>query len=143
VTTTARQPSTSCCGVLDRELACLGRVPAAPAYRPDRPCPAGCNCVARLLGPERYDLELAAGAFFLLEDWARSWSAWSTATFGGGDRVVGEILRATCRGLVAVRTPASGDFLAEAQDVARRTGLPLRWLDVGLDRLAGTGEDAP
>ncbi len=128
------------CDVLCRELRQLdggdGAGPALPAYRPDRACAPGCNCVAQLLGPRTYRRECEGGALFLLEGWARDWPRWARATFGTDGPVLRELLQADYRYLLGVRTPCSGDFRAEAAAIACRTGLPMRWLDVGLGDLA-------
>ena len=128
------------CDVLRRELRQLGcRIgdgPPPPAYRPDRACAPGCNCVARLLGPETFRRESEAGALFLLEGWARQWPRWARATFGTDGPVLRELLQADHRYVLGVRTPCSGDFLAEAAAIGRRVGLPVRWIDVRLQDLA-------
>jgi hypothetical protein len=130
------------CGALRRELAllaALGVIKATPAttpYRPERPCPRGCDCIALLLGEAVRQRETAAGALFLLEDWAREWPRWAAATFGGSEAVVREILGRDHRYLLCLRTPCSGDFSGEAAEAGRCTGLPVRWLEVGLAHLA-------
>lgn len=123
------------CGALAREVRRLGGRDTAPAYRPDRACAAGCNCVERLLGAEAYRRECAAGALFLLEDWAPRWREWARAAFGDDGDVLREIIGADHRYLLCLRTPCSGDFAAEAAAIGRRCGLPVRWLTVGLDEL--------
>lgn len=131
-----------CCGALRRELALLAAAgavadaPPLPPYRPERPCPAGCDCVALLLGADERLREAEAGALVLVEDWAREWPRWATATFGGGEAVVREIVGRDHRYLLCLRTPGSGDFSAAAAEAGRRAGLPVRWRDVGLERLA-------
>lgn len=95
----------------------------------------GQNCVEMLLGRERFDSELAAGAYFLLEEWARRWEELTVATFGARVGVIREIFRNDRKYLLAVRTPCSGDFTADAERAARLVDLPLRWLDVSLDHL--------
>lgn len=95
----------------------------------------GQNCVAMLLGYERFMAELEAGAFFLLEDWALGWEPMITAAFGKNPAVVREIFQGSHRHILALRTPCSGDFTAAALAAARRVGLPLRWEDVGLGHL--------
>jgi hypothetical protein len=97
----------------------------------------GGNCLEMLLGPERYAEELAAGAFFLLEPWARSFEAVVVRTFGGRWEDTQAIFRDHCRHLLAIRTPASGDFRADAERVAARLDMPLRWASVSLDHLEG------
>jgi hypothetical protein len=95
----------------------------------------GQNCVEMLLGRERFESELAAGAYFLLEEWARRWEELTIATFGDHIGVVREIFRNDRKYLLAIRTPCSGDFAADAERAARLVDLPLRWLDVPLDHL--------
>lgn len=138
--TTAFRPG---CDALRRELRQLGAGPALPPYRADRACAPGCNCVARLLGPETYRHECEAGALFLLEGWARDWPRWARATFGAEGAVLRELLRADHRYLLGVRTPCSGDFAGAAAEAGRRAGLPVRWLDVGLAELAAALAPAP
>jgi hypothetical protein len=130
------------CGTLRRELALLTATgvvkvpPATPPYRPETPCPTGCDCVTMLLGAADRQREAEAGALFLLEDWARAWPRWAAATFGGSEAVVREILGRDYRYLLCLRTPCSGDFHAEAAEAGRRAGLPVRWREVGLAHLA-------
>lgn len=96
----------------------------------------GQNCVEMLLGRELFSRELAAGAFFLLEDWARRWEEISFETFGTRNHnVVREIYQGDRKYLLCLRTPCSADFSADAVKAGGMTGLPLRWLDVGLDNL--------
>lgn len=136
-----------CCGALRRELALLvasGVVEAAPPpppYRPERPCPAGCDCIALLLGAAVRQREAEAGALFLVEDWAREWPRWAAATFGGGEAVVREIIARDHRYLLCLRTPGSGDFGAAAAEAGRLAGLPVRWREVGLEHLAAAVGD--
>jgi hypothetical protein len=127
------------CDALRRELEQLGAGgtgPALPPYCADRACAPGCNCVARLLGPEIYRRECAAGALFLLEGWARDWPRWARAMFGADGAVLRELLRADHRYLLGVRTPCSGDFTAAAVEAGHRADLPVRWIDVDLTELA-------
>lgn len=95
----------------------------------------GQNCIAMLLGQERFMAELSRGAYFLLEDWALSWKPMITACFGGNLAVVREIFHGSHRVMIALRTPCSGDFTAAAEAAARFVDLPLEWMDVGLDHL--------
>lgn len=95
----------------------------------------GQNCVEMLLGPDRFNEELAGGAFFLLEEWAHRWGYMITRTFGSNDAITQEIFQGDRSCLLCLRTPCSGDFSAEAEEAGRRVGLPLRWLDVSLDHL--------
>lgn len=95
----------------------------------------GQNCVEMLLGRERFMQELTQGAFFLLEDWALRWDAAIGKTFGDKPDVVREIFQLSNRYLLCLRTPCSGDFEQAAVDVSTQVGLPIRWLDVGLEHL--------
>jgi hypothetical protein len=95
----------------------------------------GRNCIEILLGTEVYDRELKAGAFFLLDDWAWKWDDIMTSTFGHNRAILAEIMQLDRKYLLAVRTPCSRDFSEPAEIASRQTGLPLRWLDVGLDHL--------
>lgn len=95
----------------------------------------GQNCVEMLLGPERFVEELAQGAFFLLEDWARRWEQILDKTFGANEHVIREVFQGDRRYLLGLRTPCSDDFQAEAAQAGRKVGLPLRWMDVSLDNL--------
>lgn len=95
----------------------------------------GQNCVEIVLGRERFMAELTGGAFFLFEDWARHWDRVTDATFGPNRTIMREIFQGTHRYILALRTSCSGDFSAEAQEVARQIGLSLRWTDVALDHL--------
>ncbi len=45
------------------------------------------------------------------------------------------LLREEYSYLLALHTPCSGDFTAEAERIAQETGLPLRWERSTLDRL--------
>lgn len=95
----------------------------------------GQNCVAMLLGWERFMAELSRGAYFLLEEWALGWEPMITVCFGTNLAVVREIFHGSHRVMVAVRTPCSGDFTAAAEAAARFVDLPLEWTDVGLSHL--------
>ena len=107
------------------------------AHRVDRQ-----NCVEALLGHEVFERELAEGAYFLLEEWARRWEEITVATFGPNVAVTREIFRADRTYLLAIRTPCSGHFAAEAEAAARYVDLPLRWMDVGLECLEQALSDA-
>jgi hypothetical protein len=96
----------------------------------------GGNCLEMLLGPERYADELAAGTFFLLEPWARSFDAVVVRTFGGRWEATRAIFQEHCRSLLAIRTPTSLDYAADAERVAARLAMPLRWADADLGHLA-------
>lgn len=95
----------------------------------------GQNCIDILLGRERFDRELEAGAYFLLEDWALRWDEITGVVFGRHPAVMREIFQGERKYMLALRTPCSGDFTAAAQHAADATGLPLRWEDVGLEHL--------
>jgi hypothetical protein len=95
----------------------------------------GQNCVEMLLGRETFMRELEAGAFFLLEDWALRWDEVIVKTFGGKPEVVKEIFALTSTSLLCLRTPCSGDYTAAAEAAGAKVGLPLRWMDVGLEHL--------
>jgi len=102
----------------------------------------GQNCVEMLLGPERFSVELEQGAFFLLEEWAHRWERIVTATMGTNREVIREMYREDRGYLLCLSTPCSGDFRKEAEEAGRLVGLPLRWLDVSLDRLESVLQDA-
>lgn len=95
----------------------------------------GMNCAEMLLGPERYGVELAGGAFFLLEDLARSWKTRLEQLFGPNRSIAREIFRGCHSLALGIRTPCSGDFSTQAEAAATSVGLPLRWVDVSLDHL--------
>jgi len=95
----------------------------------------GQNCVEMLLGRDRFMQELANGAFFLLEDWALRWDEVIGKTFGNRAEVTREIFQLSNKYLLCLRTPCSGDFEQAAIAVGTQVGLPLRWMDVGLDNL--------
>lgn len=99
------------------------------------PRTAGQNCVEILLGTARFTAELEAGAFFLLEDWARRWEWVTGALFDHRADIRAAVFQQEHRCLLAVRTPCSGDFAEAAAAVSESVGLPLRWMDAGLDRL--------
>ena len=103
---------------------------------------AGQNCVEMLLGHGRFTAELADGAYFLLEDWARHWDQMITGTFGTNDAVTKQIFQGDRSSLLCLRTPCSGDFSVEAEQASKRVGLPLRWLDVSLDHLEAVLREA-
>lgn len=95
----------------------------------------GQNCVEMLLGAERFTNELANGAFFLLEEWARHWERIVTSTFGTNRAVIREMYQGDRSYLLCITTPCSGDFRNAAEEAGMLVGLPLRWLDVSLDHL--------
>lgn len=94
------------------------------------------NCITMLLGEDVFAKEIEAGAYFLLEEWARDWEPSLKRAFGTQDpALIREIFQYDRKYLLALRTPCSGDFTEAAEDAARIVGLPLRWYDVGLDHL--------
>ncbi|MBU0622331.1 MAG: DUF1638 domain-containing protein [Gammaproteobacteria bacterium] len=95
----------------------------------------GQNCVEILLGHETFMRELEAGTFFLLEDWALRWDEVIGKTFGGKPEVVKEIFALTSTSLLCLRTPCSGDYTQAANAAGEKVGLPVRWMDVGLEHL--------
>ncbi|MDD2850729.1 MAG: DUF1638 domain-containing protein [Desulfuromonadaceae bacterium] len=92
------------------------------------------NCVEMLLGHEEFTRTLAEGSYFLLEEWAQHWDDILERTFGG-DRIAREIFQADRSSLVALHTPCSADFIAQAETAAASIGLPLRHVQVPLDHL--------
>lgn len=103
----------------------------------------GQNCVDMLLGNELFTRELLAGAFFLLEDWVRRWEYIVTKTFGTRNwEVIREIFGSDRQYLLCVRTPCSGEFSREAEEAGRLVGLPLRWLNIGLEHLEAVLSEA-
>jgi len=95
----------------------------------------GVNCIEMLLGEEKYQKELAQGAFFLLEDWALKWDKAIAETFGGKEEVIRAIFQNDRKYILIVRTPVSCDFSKEAAAAAKRVALPLRTMDVSLEHL--------
>ena len=92
------------------------------------------NCVELLLGRDRFHTELSNGAFFLFEDWARRWEKISFKYFGDWT-IMKEIFQDSHTHILCIKTPCSGDFKEEAEQVSRRTGLPLIWESVDLTNL--------
>ncbi len=101
----------------------------------------GQNCVEMLLGREVFFRKLEAGTFFLLEDWVRCWEYVTGKTMK-----TAEIRAMTVGGehssFLAIRTPCSGDFTADAEGISASIGIPLTWMDVGLDNLEAVLGDA-
>lgn len=95
----------------------------------------GQNCVDIYLGHETFCRELEAGAFFLFEDWTRHWKEIVGSVMPGNPEIMKDIFQGAHKYLLAIRTPCSGDFTAEAEAVSSMTSLPLRWLDAGLEQL--------
>jgi hypothetical protein len=58
-----------------------------------------------------------------------------TSTFGPNRSILAEIMQLDRKYILAVRTPCSLDFSEPAERASQQTGLPLRWLDVGLEHL--------
>jgi len=103
----------------------------------------GQNCADMLLGNARFSEELANGAFFLLEEWARRWRYIVTRSFGTANiEIVREIFQGDRKYLLCVRTPCSGDFAAEAERAGELVGLPIRWADTTLDNLEAVLQQA-
>ncbi|MDD2366671.1 MAG: DUF1638 domain-containing protein [Desulfuromonadaceae bacterium] len=96
---------------------------------------AGQNCVEMLLGHDRFNEELANGAYFLLEEWAQRWEYMITKTFGTNKRIIRDIFQGDRNSILCLKTPCSRNFKAEAEAAGRLVGLPLRWADVPLDHL--------
>lgn len=106
-------------------------VTAAGAVRTE-----GQNCLEMLLGREPFMAELSAGAYFLLEAWARTWEPVLTRTFGTRKiEIIREMFQGDRKYLLGLRTPCSGDFRDEAEKAGELVGLPLRWRDAPLDHL--------
>lgn len=95
----------------------------------------GQNCVDIYLGHETFCRELEQGAFFLFEDWALHWKEIIGEVMPGDPEIMRSIFRTAHKYLLAIRTPCSGDFRAEASAVSDMTSLELRWIDVGLENL--------
>lgn len=94
----------------------------------------GQNCVDMLLGNKLFMDELLKGAYFLIEEWATRWDQIVTITFGSKNKqVIREIFQIDRKFLLCIKTPCSGDFVAEAEAASEMIGLPLRWMDVNLD----------
>ena len=95
----------------------------------------GQNCIEILLGKESFTEELAAGAFFLLEDWAKRWDEIVVQSFGGDANVTRRIFHDDRKYLLGLRTPCSGDYRRAAEAISTSIAMPLRWRDVSLDRM--------
>ena len=103
----------------------------------------GQNCIEMLLGHEVFTAEVQAGAYFLVEAWARTWQRVVTNAFGTTNPdVIRSIFNEDRRYLLALRTPCTGDFTEAAEEAGRIAGLPVRWMDVSLDHLEHTLRDA-
>lgn len=95
----------------------------------------GQNCVEILLGKKLFTEKLRSGAFFLMEDWAKRWDIVSQKAFGAKKNLMKEIFQQEHKYLLCVKTPVSGDFIADATKVSENVGLPIKWLNVNLQRL--------
>lgn len=95
----------------------------------------GQNCVDIYLGHETFCRELEQGAFFLFEDWALHWKEIVGAVMPGDPEIMRSIFRGAHTYLLAIRTPCSDDFSAEAEAISAMTSLELRWIDAGLEHL--------
>lgn len=95
----------------------------------------GQNCVDIYLGHETFCRELEQGAFFLFEDWALHWKDIVGAVMPGDPEIMRSIFGGAHTYLLAIRTPCSGDFSAEAEAISTMTSLELRWMDAGLEHL--------
>lgn len=98
----------------------------------------GQNCVDIYLGHDDFSRELAEGAFFLFEDWALHWDSIVGGPLGLAPEVMREIFSSAHTSLLGIRTPCSGDFSVQAEEISRKTSLELRWADVGLEHLEQT-----
>ena len=98
----------------------------------------GQNCVEIVLGRDRFTEEISKGAFFLFEDWAKRWEYTGFAPFNNSPDIMREIFQDAHKYLLAIRTPCSGNYKEEAENVSRLVGLPLFWTDVGLEHLEQT-----
>jgi len=95
----------------------------------------GQNCAEMLLGKTIFNRELAGGAYFLLEDWALRWDEIIRKTFGNTPEIIKDIFKGDRAYLLALRTPCSGNFEAQARHAGQTVGLPVKWMDVSLDNL--------
>lgn len=103
----------------------------------------GQNCIEMLLGHEVFTAQLQAGAYFLVEAWARNWQRVVTHAFGTTNPdVIRAIFHEDRRYLLALRTPCTGDFTEAAEEAGRIADLPVQWMDVSLDHLEHTLRDA-
>jgi hypothetical protein len=102
----------------------------------------GQNCVEMLLGSETFMADLERGAYFLLEDWALRWEVMMHKLVGDNLNMIPAIFQEDRTHILALRTPCSDDFSAQAEIAARQTGLELRWRDQSLDILEKTLRDA-
>jgi hypothetical protein len=100
------------------------------------------NCPDLVLGRERYRQLSHAGAFFVFPEWARTWPEMFRTETGLGDADTRDLMREMHTKLLYLDTgihPVPHDALRRCADAA---GLPIEVLDVGLDQLAASIEDA-
>jgi hypothetical protein len=103
----------------------------------------GQNCVDMLLGHELFMAELAKGAFFLLEEWARRWEQVITRSFGTRNLgIIREMFKGDREYLLCIRTPCSADFTTEAEEAGKMVDMPLRWMDATLEHLESVMQEA-
>ncbi|PKK88892.1 MAG: hypothetical protein CVV64_16745 [Candidatus Wallbacteria bacterium HGW-Wallbacteria-1] len=101
----------------------------------------GQNCIEMLLGANMFQKELAAGAFFLLEDWAHSWKKVISRGIGSDPGLWKEIFCSQHKYVLALRTPCSDDFSDRAETFSLAVGLPLQWADTDLTHLEAALRD--
>ncbi|MDA8135088.1 MAG: DUF1638 domain-containing protein [Desulfobacteraceae bacterium] len=101
----------------------------------------GQNCVEILIGKEIFTRELEQGAFFLMEDWARRFEHVTGMAFNDNPAITRKIFQMEHKYLLGLRTDCSSDFTDHAEKVSRLVGLPLRWMDAGLEHLEQTLEE--
>ncbi|MBN2656173.1 MAG: DUF1638 domain-containing protein [Spirochaetales bacterium] len=95
----------------------------------------GQNCVELLLGAQRFNKELEKGAFFLMEDWVLRWDEVMLSALGHNKSIWRELFRDSHKYFLALRTPCSGDFKAQAEKISRDMELPLHWMQTDLANL--------
>jgi len=95
----------------------------------------GQSCAEILLGNTLYTEELSRGAFFLFEDWVLRWQSIFKKVFGDNQEIVRQIFHEDRKYILAIKTSYSGNYLNEAESIAKYVDLPLRWLCVELDNL--------
>ena len=91
------------------------------------------NCIEMLLGANEFKKHIEAGAFFLLEDWAHQWERVTTQALGSNEELNKYLFRSEHNYILCIHTPCSGDFTDKATEIERKTGLPLRWLNISLE----------
>lgn len=101
----------------------------------------GQNCLEMLLGHELFTGELSNGAYFLMDDWARSLNFILRKCLGENEAVWKAVYQVDRKYLACIRTPCSGDYRDEAEAAGRTVGLPLRWINVPLDHLESVLQD--